>query len=89
MDHYINTSEAEILSEDKGLLSDQIRRALADEITTGRLKPGTALDEQQIASRFGASRTPVREALRQLDVSASSTFPVWWKSDRGAVSLSR
>jgi DNA-binding GntR family transcriptional regulator len=69
MDHYINTSEAEILSEDKGLLSDQIRRALADEITTGRLKPGTALDEQQIATRFGASRTPVREALRQLDVS--------------------
>jgi DNA-binding GntR family transcriptional regulator len=69
MDHYINASEAEILSEDKGLLSDQIRRALADEITTGRLKPGTALDEQQIATRFGASRTPVREALRQLDVS--------------------
>src|SRR3954465_14618484 len=69
MDHHINASEAEILSEDKGLLSDQIRRALADEITTGRLKPGTALDEQQISTRFGASRTPVREALRQLDVS--------------------
>ena len=46
MDHHNNASVVEILSEDKGLLSDQIRRALADEITTGRLKPGTALDEQ-------------------------------------------
>jgi DNA-binding GntR family transcriptional regulator len=51
---------------DKALLSDQIRLALTDEIATGRLRPGAALDEQQIADRFGASRTPVREALRQL-----------------------
>lgn len=48
------------------LLSDRIRLALADEITTGALKPGTQLDEQQLGDRFGASRTPVREALRQL-----------------------
>jgi DNA-binding GntR family transcriptional regulator len=57
-----------LVSEEKGLLSDQIRLALTDEITTGHLKPGSALDEQQIADRFGASRTPVREALRQLAV---------------------
>lgn len=55
-------------SEDRGLLSDVIRQSLSDEIATGRLKPGTPLDEQQIATRFGASRTPVREALRQLAV---------------------
>ncbi|WP_448202475.1 GntR family transcriptional regulator [Azospirillum sp. sgz302134] len=54
--------------EDRSLLSDMIRQALADEIATGQLKPGTPLDEQQIATRFGASRTPVREALRQLAV---------------------
>ena len=60
--------DREALPEEKGLLSDQIRLALAEEIATGRLKPGTSLDEQQIASRFGASRTPVREALRQLGV---------------------
>ncbi|HWU04338.1 MAG TPA: GntR family transcriptional regulator [Novosphingobium sp.] len=48
------------------LLSERIRVALADDITTGALPPGLALDEQQIGDRFGASRTPVREAFRQL-----------------------
>ncbi len=48
------------------LLSERIRIALADEITEGALPPGSTLDEQQIADRFGASRTPVREAIRQL-----------------------
>lgn len=48
------------------LLSERIRIALADEITGGVLEPGQALDEQQIGDRFSASRTPVREAIRQL-----------------------
>lgn len=48
------------------LLSERIRIALADEITTGAMASGTILDEQQIGDRFGASRTPVREAIRQL-----------------------
>jgi DNA-binding GntR family transcriptional regulator len=55
--------------EDGGLLSDRIRNALTDEITSGALVAGSALEEQQLADRFGASRTPVREALRQLAVS--------------------
>jgi DNA-binding GntR family transcriptional regulator len=54
---------------DRGLLSDRIRNALTDEITEGLLKAGAALDEQHLADRFGASRTPVREALRQLAAS--------------------
>ncbi|AWB25852.1 GntR family transcriptional regulator [Methylobacterium currus] len=52
--------------EGRGLLSDQIRNALTDEIASGALPAGIALDEQDLADRFGASRTPVREALRQL-----------------------
>ena len=51
------------------LLSDRIRNALTDAIASGELAAGTALDEQQLANRFGASRTPVREALRQLATS--------------------
>lgn len=54
---------------DRTLLSDHIRNALTDEIAAGLLGAGSALDEQQLADRFGASRTPVREALRQLSVS--------------------
>ena len=60
---------AEEMNEERGLLSDRIRNALTDEIASGALKAGTQLDEQQLADRFGASRTPVREALRQLAVS--------------------
>ncbi len=47
---------------DSGLLSDRIRNALTDAITAGELQAGTALDEQNLAQRYGASRTPVREA---------------------------
>ncbi len=56
----------EVRSEEKLLLSEQIRKSLADEITSGALRPGDQLDEQHLADRYGASRTPVREALRQL-----------------------
>ncbi|WP_232629684.1 GntR family transcriptional regulator [Methylobacterium sp. Leaf118] len=52
--------------EGRGLLSDRIRNALTDEIAAGALAAGVSLDEQELADRFGASRTPVREALRQL-----------------------
>jgi DNA-binding GntR family transcriptional regulator len=55
--------------KDRSLLSDRIRNALTVEIAAGELAAGTALDEQHLAERFGASRTPVREALRQLAVS--------------------
>lgn len=54
------------LDAGRGLLSDRIRNALSDAIAAGTLAAGTALDEQDLAARFGASRTPVREALRQL-----------------------
>jgi DNA-binding GntR family transcriptional regulator len=60
---------AEETAGERMLLCDRIRNALIDEIASGALPPGTALDEQQLAARFGASRTPVREALRQLSVS--------------------
>jgi len=59
----------EEMTEERVLLSDRIRNTLTDEIASGALPAGTALDEQQLASRFNASRTPVREALRQLSVS--------------------
>ena len=62
-------TDDENVNDDRGLLSGRIRNALTDEIASGVLAAGAALDEQQLADRFGASRTPVREALRQLAVS--------------------
>lgn len=47
-------------------LANRIRTSLADAITSGRIAPGSEIDEQDLAQRFGASRTPVREALRDL-----------------------
>jgi DNA-binding GntR family transcriptional regulator len=52
--------------EGAGTIASQIRMDLADAIISGRLAPGAEIDEQEIADRFGASRTPVREALREL-----------------------
>jgi DNA-binding GntR family transcriptional regulator len=50
----------------KPTLADTIVFALTDEIVGGHLRPGDVLDEATLGQRFGASRTPVREALRQL-----------------------
>lgn len=47
-------------------LADEIRQLLEDEINGGRLLPGDALDERELAARFSVSRTPVREAIGQL-----------------------
>lgn len=45
---------------------ETIRLELARRIVAGAIEPGTALDETSLASEFEVSRTPVREALRQL-----------------------
>ena len=61
--------------------AEELRLQLADEIVRGVLAPGSALDETDIAQRFNVSRTPVREALRQLGASGL----VESRAHRGAV----
>ena len=46
--------------------ADILARQISDAILAGELSPGERLDEQSLAKRYSVSRTPVREALRQL-----------------------
>lgn len=46
-----------------------IRDHLEDDILNGRLRPGQQVPIDELAARFGVSRTPVREALQQLEAS--------------------
>lgn len=46
--------------------SEKVRNELEDLIVSGELAPGSKLDEETLAARFGVSRTPIREALLQL-----------------------
>ncbi|MEO8134451.1 MAG: GntR family transcriptional regulator [Betaproteobacteria bacterium] len=47
-------------------LSAEILATLSREVLAGDIPPGTKLDEEALCKRFSASRTPVREAVRQL-----------------------
>lgn len=62
-------------------LAERLRTQIADEIVRGDLRPGTPLDETTLARRFGVSRTPVREALREL----SAVGMVSVQRHRGAI----
>lgn len=46
--------------------AEKIRESLEQRIIEGEFKDGDRLDEVSLATRFGVSRTPLREALRML-----------------------
>ncbi len=50
----------------RSVIEETLRNAILD----GRLPCGTAMRQQELASLFGVSRMPVREALRQLEAQA-------------------
>ncbi|MZR31751.1 GntR family transcriptional regulator [Sneathiella litorea] len=49
--------------------ANEILPVLEQDIVTGKLTPGTRLDETVLAEKFGVSRTPIREALNRLSTS--------------------
>lgn len=59
------------------LVRDQLRQA----IHAGKFQPGEQLRQEELANRFGTSRIPVREALRQLEAEGLVTL----HPNRGAV----
>lgn len=60
-----------------GKLFSKTYLALRQEILAGKLVSGESLIEQTLADRFGVSRTPIREAIRQLQQEGLA------ESDRG------
>ncbi|MCJ2143100.1 GntR family transcriptional regulator [Methylobacterium sp. E-066] len=61
--------------------AQRLRQRIEDEIVSGELALGARLDENQLAERFGVSRTPIREALLQL----AATGLIQTKPRRGAI----
>src|ERR1700678_371806 len=60
--------------------ADRLAEAIVESVLSGEFQPGLRLDEGMLAERYGVSRTPVREALRQL----GSTGLIELKPRRGA-----
>ncbi|MGN0702158.1 MAG: GntR family transcriptional regulator [Lentihominibacter sp.] len=48
-------------------ISTSLLTNLQRDILTGNLKPGQKIVEQELCNEYGVSRTPIREALRQLE----------------------
>lgn len=46
--------------------AEKLRDAIEERCVSGAIRPGTRLDETELARQFGVSRTPVREALIEL-----------------------
>lgn len=55
-------------------LRDVVFNTLRKAILTGELKPGERLMEIHLADRLGVSRTPVREAIRKLELEGLVTM---------------
>jgi DNA-binding GntR family transcriptional regulator len=55
-------------------VATRIYSAIKEQIIDGRCAPGARLTEQNIAAEFDSSRTPVREAMRQLVADGFAVF---------------
>ena len=49
-------------------LASLVQQQIVNDISQGLWAPGMRLEEEELARRYNVSRTPVREALRQLSV---------------------
>ena len=64
-----------------GTTVEKLADDMAEAILSGEFAPGSRLDEQLLAQRYAVSRTPVREALRQL----ATTGLIEVRPRRGAI----
>lgn len=67
--NYLQSSMNELLP-----LRDVVFNTLRQAILTGELKPGERLMEIHLADKLGVSRTPIREAIRKLELEGLVTM---------------
>jgi DNA-binding GntR family transcriptional regulator len=71
-----------VRSQDGGSAADVVYAGLTDAIVSRRLPPGWRLSEERLATLFGVSRTPIREALTRLAQSSLAK-----RDDRGTLRI--
>jgi DNA-binding GntR family transcriptional regulator len=71
----VSISHADTSLSPRALYQDVAER-LREQIFNRDLEPGSWIDEQKLASEFGISRTPLREALKVLAVEGLVTMKV-------------
>ena len=62
------TNQFEVSMDEYMPLRDVVFQTLRQAILKGELEPGERLMEVQLAERLGVSRTPIREAIRKLEL---------------------
>lgn len=62
------------MGEDNYSLSSRVFRTIRENILAGKYEPEEELKEKTIGEELGVSRTPVREALRQLELEGLVTI---------------
>jgi len=55
------------VTENTRTLADRVFARLQDDIVRGEILPGSKVSETELASRYGVSRGPLREAIRRLE----------------------
>lgn len=63
----MNTAILSMESTDGRLLREKVYDELRADMISCRLAPGTEIRENELASRFGVSKSPVRDALMRLE----------------------
>ena len=69
------TNHFEVNMDEYLPLRDVVFKTLRQAILKGELEPGERLMEIQLAERLGVSRTPIREAIRKLELEGLVLMP--------------
>lgn len=65
---------SDMLPHEQHSLRFRVFEYIREDILNGRYKPGDSLVETKLAEEIGVSRTPIREAIRQLELEGLVTF---------------